>query len=396
MRRVVVAAVLVLTTIDCTAGGPDASYVPEPTLVPPEAMEDAKPVIQGTLAGGERTMAASKAAPARAAARGGAPPQPSPADQGAAPSAEPTPARMVHYNGFLRLRVTNPTETLQRASEMADAAGGYVETLTATSVTLRVPVARFRALFAELAKIGDVLSRSMTAEDVTDAFVALGLRLETLEASRARLIVLLGKAKKTREKLRLLREIQRLTEEIDQLEMHRTTLASLASLSRLTVEAVPHRVHVGRAADEPIASFRWIHHLSPFSRGVAELGDRLELNVPEGFVALSDIDNWVAESADGAVIWTAEHEMQPPGTTAFWADAVRLRLKRRYGNAEVLTIGEFQVVRVVDTSEVEYRYLVGVRAVGDGLQVVEVYYPGPEQEERYGAAVRAVIEGGAR
>jgi hypothetical protein len=279
---------------------------------------------------------------------------------------------------------------------MADAAGGYVETLTATSVTLRVPVARFRALFAELAKIGDVLSRSMTAEDVTDAFVALGLRLETLEASRARLIVLLGKAKKTREKLRLLREIQRLTEEIDQLEMHRTTLASLASLSRLTVEAVPHRVHVGRAADEPIASFRWIHHLSPFSRGVAELGDRLELNVPEGFVALSDIDNWVAESADGAVIWTAEHEMQPPGTTAFWADAVRLRLKRRYGNAEVLTIGEFQVVRVVDTSEVEYRYLVGVRAVGDGLQVVEVYYPGPEPEERYGAAVRAVIEGGAR
>jgi hypothetical protein len=303
---------------------------------------------------------------------------------------------MVHYNGFLRLRVTNPTETLQQVSEMADAAGGYVEALTATSVTLRVPVAEFRGLFDRLAKIGDVLSRSMTAQDVTDAFIALGLRVKTLKASRARLIELLGKAKQTREKLRLLREIQRLTEEIDQLDMHLSTLESLSSLSRLTVEVVPHQVQVDRAADEPIASFRWIHHLSPFSRGVAELGDRFALTVPEGFVALSDLDNWVAESADGAVIWTAEHEMQPPGTTAFWAEAVRARLADRYGNAELQQIGELQVVRVVDTSEVEYRYLVGVRVAGDALQVVEVYYPGPEQEERYGAAVRAAIERGER
>ena len=85
---------------------------------------------------------------------------------------------MVHYNGHLQLRVTNPTETLQQAAEFVDERGGYVEQRTDTSVTLRVPVAKFREVYARLAKLGEVLSRSMTAQDVTDQFVAMDLRVK--------------------------------------------------------------------------------------------------------------------------------------------------------------------------------------------------------------------------
>lgn len=315
---------------------------------------------------------------------------------GARPGPAPKPKRMVHYNGFLRLKVTNVTETLQHASEIADAVGGYVENLTATSVTLRVPVAHFRETFKKIAKIGDVMSRSMTAQDVTDAFVATELRIKTLHASRDRLIALLGKARKAREKLRLLREIKRLTEELDQLEMQLTTIAALASFSRLSVEAVPHQVHVGDAADEPIASFRWIHRLSPFSRDVAYYeGERLELAVPKGLVELTDTDHWIAESADGVVIWSHVRENIPVGTSAFWLAAIKARLGPSYAKAEVKQLGRFHVLKLIDQSEAAYRYLIGVHVDGDDLEVVEVYYPGAEQEKRHDAAVRAAIEGGA-
>jgi hypothetical protein len=330
----------------------------------------------------------TKGAPGDARDEGGA-------DEPTSGAPAAAPKRMVHYNGFLKLKVTNPTQTLQQASEIADGAGGYVESLTSTTVTLRVPVASFRRIYDKLTTIGDVLSRSMTAQDVTDQFVAMDLRVKTLRASRDRLIALLGKAQKAREKLDLLREIQRLTEEIDQLEMYLTTLASLAELSRITVEAVPHQVQLSGGAEEPIAVFRWIHALSPFRRDLAREGDRLELKVPTGMVELSDDDPWVCEAADGAVIWAHRRDNDPQGSSAYWIEALRIRLAPEYGSAEVSDVGPFKLLRLVDQSEKAYRYLVAVRARGDDLEVVEVYYPTDEHEKRYGDAVRAVISGGA-
>jgi len=304
--------------------------------------------------------------------------------------------RMVHYNGHLRLKVANPVHALQNATEIADRIGGYVESLTSTAVTLRVPVAAFRKVYAELAQLGEVLSRSLSAHDVTDAFVATELRVKTLQASRDRLIVLLGKARNSREKLRLLRQINRLTDQIDQLEMQLGTLASLAAFSRLTLEVVPHQVQVGRAEDEPIAAFQWIHYLGPFSRDIAQAGESLELGIPEGMVELSDEDPWIAESADGAVIWASKHDNEPAGTTQFWLEAVRTRLEAMYGKGKVETVGAFEVLRLVDQGSTAYRYLVGVRVVEDELWLVEVYYPTAEHETRYDEAVRAVIAGGEK
>jgi len=316
-------------------------------------------------------------------------------DSGAEAPDLPARKRMVHYNGMLKLRVTRPTEALQQATEIGEASGGYVEALTATTVTLRVPVEKFRAVFAELTHIGDVVERSMTAHDVTDAYFATELRTKTLKASRDRLIALLGRAKTAREKLRLLSEIKRLTEQIDQLEMQLNTIASLASMSRLTVEVQPKQVTVDRPADEPIAAFRWIQRLSPFRRDVAQEGEKLDIDTPEGFVQLTDKEHFVAESADGAVIWSSTRKNRPTGDTAFWVEAIRTRLARAYGKAEVAPVGEMQVIRVVDPSEVAYRYGVAVQVVGDELHLVEIYYPTPDHEARYQAAVQAVLQGGA-
>ncbi|MEZ0314941.1 MAG: DUF4349 domain-containing protein [Myxococcota bacterium] len=312
-----------------------------------------------------------------------------------APPAKPAVAkqpRMVHYDGYAKLKVTSPEETLDAAVRIAEGAKGYVESRAGNTVNLRVPVASIREVYAQVLGLGDVLARSLKAADITNAFLAAELRLKTLRASRDRLVDLLPGANE-QQKIGLLREIQRLTEQVVALEVQVRTLQQLAVFSRITVEAVPRQPHSTSPVDE-LAAFRWIHELSPVSRTVARRGDTLELEAPKDMVVLDEDDTddvWVAESADGVTVWTSKQENEPHGDTSFWIAALKARLAKDYPSVEEVSIGRFSFVRMVDE---KYRYLVGVMADDDDLQVVEIYYPSPELEERYGPGVKATVERG--
>src|SRR6185369_1298798 len=148
-------------------------------------------------------------------------------------------------------------------------------------------------------------------------------------------------------------------------------LQQLAVFSRITLEAIPKQPHTTSPVDE-LAAFRWIHQLSPFGRAVASHGDELELKPPEGMVVLDDDDHWVAESADGVVLWTSKQENEPRGDTSFWLGAVRERMAQDYPSIEELTIGKYSFLRITDTGERHYRYFVGVMANDDELNLVEI------------------------
>ncbi len=312
-----------------------------------------------------------------------------------APVAKSAPAkhqRMVHYDGYAKLKVTSPEETLDAAVKIAEGAKGYVESRSGNSVNLRVPGAAIRDVFAQVLGLGDVLARSLQAADITDAFLAAELRLKTLRASRDRLVELLAGANE-QQKLGLLREIQRLTEQVVALEVQVRTLQQLAVFSRITIEAVPRQPHSTSPVDE-LAAFRWIHDLSPVSRAVATRGDTLELEAPKDMVVLDEDDTddvWVAESADGVTMWTSKQDNEPHGDTAFWIAALKARLGKDYPSLEEVSIGKFAFVRMVDD---KHRYLVGVMADDDDVQLVEIYYPSAELEERYSGSVKATVERG--
>jgi hypothetical protein len=309
---------------------------------------------------------------------------------------EQTPAqRMLHYYASAQLRVDSPRKTADEASRIAIESGGFVEQLATNAVVLRVPVAQFRAVLASLLKLGDVISKTISAHDVTDAFAAVELRLQTAKTSRDRLIVLLAKARTEREKLDLLREIQRLTQEIDELDNASKTLVSLANFSRIQLTLEERTRALNAQADEPVAAFQWIHALSAFRRDVAFEGKKLKLDVPQGFVQLDDKQHWIAESADAAVFWSSKRDNAPQGTTRFWADAVKARLEPEFASVKEEQAGAFTVLRFVDRSDSPYHYLVALRANGDALEVIEAHFPTAEQEKRYGAAVIASITKGA-
>jgi len=350
-------------------------------------------------AAGRTERMAMKAAPAPAPAMAAAADLAASEARGASPPAEAqTPqARMVHHDGFIHLRAPRPEAVVDAATRLVEAAGGRVEALEGELAVFRVPVAGFQTVFEELLALGEVLDQSVTSEDITDAYVDVDLRLKVAQATHARLVELLAKAAGEKEKIRILREIQRVRIQIETLTAQRERLLSLAAFSRITLRVEARRLGAGAGEAEPVAAFEWIHRLSPFDDRVAASGRPLAFRVPEGMVALEQKGLWSAESADGAVLRASRHTRQPAGDTAFWLEAVRLRLAPGYAGTRVLEAGAFRVLRFEDRSANPYVYLVGLQATpAGGLDLVEVFFPTPEHEQRYRETVLASIGGGAR
>lgn len=320
--------------------------------------------------------------------------EPTPPADTSTPADEAPAERMVHYSGWARIEATKTEDLLKAVSAMAEGMGGFVEQLTADSVTVRVPVSRFEEAFKAALAMGEVLDKSVSAEDVTDAFLAVDLRLRTAKSTRDRLVTLLAQAKTESEKLQILAQIRRLSEQIDVMEGQLRTLASLANFSRITVQAQPREAFAARAPGQDPVGFSWIHALSPFSRAVGAYWKLSPLEVPTGFVALDIKKRFIAESADGAVIWTARLDNDPAGDAAFWTAAIRERIKDEFKSVEEREVGGYKLLRFVSETDDAYRYVVGVRVDGDQLHLVQVYYPDEATEQRYQDAVRAVIAGG--
>lgn len=309
---------------------------------------------------------------------------------------QPTaPARMVHYDGWMQLRVANPRETLEAAADLAEGMGGRVERLAGTTVTLRVPVEKFDAAWKELLALGEVMNKTVRADDVTEAYTAIDLRAKTLRATQARLVALLAKAKDEQEKLKLLAELTRVSTELDAIESQLRTLSDLAAMSRITVEAVPRQAFQAQGGRPSLSGFQWIAQLSPFRRSIWEDDHRVALPVPDDLVSLSPKGPFVAESADGTVLWTMRVANDPIGSSAFWLAAIQDRLATEFAQPEQKRIGSWECLSLQEPGADEpYRWQICVRAAGKHVEVAQVFYPDQAQHQRYGAAIEAALSRG--
>ncbi|MDH3347999.1 MAG: DUF4349 domain-containing protein [Desulfobulbaceae bacterium] len=305
--------------------------------------------------------------------------------------------RMIYYQGYLRLLVSRPADVINAAVELASSCGGYVERMDRMSVTIRVPVADFDSIYKKAIELGDVLKKRITAQDITQSFRDNNLRLKIAKATRERLVELLAKATEEEEKLKILKEIQRLSEEIEQFESRLHILSTLANYSKLTIELEKRKSFLERKNDD-IAEFRWIKRLSPFKAVYLQQKGRLELSVPANMVLLEKERQWLVESADGAVMRTSRIVNTPSGDTDFWLEAIRVRLEKEFSQVKIQTAGAFKVLRMVGRSEDPYIYLIGISADGKKkyMDLIEVYYPSQAHEERYGKSVLTSVAGGAK
>jgi hypothetical protein len=75
------------------------------------------------------------------------------------PDATTQPAavgRLIIYSGALNLVVTDVASTLEAIHQLAISDGGYMDEMTASEITVRVPAAKFDPVVAAVAKMGEV------------------------------------------------------------------------------------------------------------------------------------------------------------------------------------------------------------------------------------------------
>ena len=145
------------------------------------------------------------------------------------------------------LRVDSVQEAIDRIDSITAQAGGRIasEEVVSTgdarygTITARVPAERLDSVITAVGDLGQVLSLSVVAEDVTAQGADLDARIEALEVSIARLRQLLATAETTQDLIDIESELTARQAELDSLVAQRAVLSDQVAQSTLTVSISP-------------------------------------------------------------------------------------------------------------------------------------------------------------
>lgn len=167
---------------------------------------------------------------------------------------------MIIYKATLQMSVVDIEAALTSAQKLCTEAGGYMDALTSHSITLRVPARNFDRVLDDVRKLGQMLSREIRAQDVTEEYVDLRLRLKNAEATRDRLLAILEKAKTVKETLEVERELSRVREEIERIKGRLAFLERETAFSTIHITfSLPAPTQVIR--NRPPTPFAWLDAL---------------------------------------------------------------------------------------------------------------------------------------
>lgn len=214
---------------------PAGAALPAPAPAPPSADEAAPTVAQASAAPGAPVPGpGGSPAPAPKSA----PAQPARADGKSAKSAASSVrAPVIIYQGQLQMLAEQEgiPKAIDRVIDVAEELGGHLAGRTDDSVTIKVPSASFRDALGKIEAIGGVTSRSVKADDVSEEFHDLEVRLTNLRATRQRLQEFMAKANTVSDMLTVERELERVASEIDRITGRLEFLRSRAAMSVITV-----------------------------------------------------------------------------------------------------------------------------------------------------------------
>jgi acetolactate synthase regulatory subunit len=169
-------------------------------------------------------------------------------NSGGSPTADT--ARQVVTTATASLAVKDPADSAQRVSQLVESLGGRVDERTEQSapgsdrtvsadLVVRVPAAALTGLLADLKKLGDVASVSVSRSDVTATAVDLDARISALRTSVTRLQGLMQNAATTDALLAAEKALSERQANLESLQSQRALLADQVTLSTLTVHLRP-------------------------------------------------------------------------------------------------------------------------------------------------------------
>ena len=240
--------------------------------------------------------------------------------------------RQVVYSADLSLVAFDVSATLAQVRSLAEKAGGYMSAMEADSITVRVPATKFQPLLDAAERLGEVVNKSIKANDVTEELVDLGLRLDNAEKTRGRLLELLPKAEKMEDTLKIEAEVSRLTGEIERMKGRQRFLNDQVAMSSVRVAVNSPRPRGQRTIEQQIP-FAWMRSLAadalsgnaaavPQRGNIFNRGARFDL--PGGFIRYFDTNELTqAMNADGVFIKLQKVDNFDKGDLRFWAPLSR-------------------------------------------------------------------------
>jgi hypothetical protein len=167
---------------------------------------------------------------------------------------------MIIYTGSLEIVVSAKTEdSIKKARQIAESAGGFMQSMTLDSITVRVPAAKFNDIFTAFEQLGTVTARNISAQDVTEQYQDMELRLKNARDYMDKLTSLLKEAKDTAAAIELERELAKVRLEIEQIEGHMRRLKSQVDMATITIRFTA--IAVAPDAVKTKLPFYWLSEL---------------------------------------------------------------------------------------------------------------------------------------
>jgi len=160
------------------------------------------------------------------------------------PKSESLTEREVVRTSSIDLLVKSPAEANDKIRSLTEHVGGFLVRLqtngakdaTNATLTIRVPVAHFEEVAAEIRKLGlRVESEQMEAEDVTKQYVDQQARLHNLRAQEAQYLTILKLAKTVKDTLEVSEKLNGVRGEIEQQQTEFETLSKQVETVAITV-----------------------------------------------------------------------------------------------------------------------------------------------------------------
>lgn len=162
------------------------------------------------------------------------------------------PGRLIIKDGQITLVVSDTDVALGRITQIISDLDGYIissrvwrEAVLGVdqkfgTLTVGVPVERFEAALVRLREIGSqVKDEQASGQDVSDEYVDLDSRLESLEATRERILSFLEKATTVEETLQVNAQLAEVEEDIAQVRGRMNYLFDRAAFSTITIQVEP-------------------------------------------------------------------------------------------------------------------------------------------------------------
>jgi len=313
--------------------------------------------------------------------------------------------RLIMYDATLHLVVPHIESALNAIKAIASTQGGYMQSLTSSSIIVRIPQPRLNETMLAAEKLGIVTSREIQGDDVTEEMMDLHIRLKNLEETRAKLARLLDRADKVEDVLAVEKELQRVTENLELLKGRIKFLSHGVQYATLTTHL---NSPVQQQEISEVVPFAWIRELAseiaPDPSRTFCPGRRsrpwLKMTFPADWVKVYDYKGITrAMSGTGVMLLVRQNDNFEGGTLDFWAPLLRRGLTAE----KVISLDITEktsldngapALRFTGTRELgrkTYRYLLWVVVTPRYIYTVECW--GPAQEL---ASLQAQVETACR